>query len=158
MKQIRTIILNQTKIVAAATVLMMAVAASFLPVEAKSKIDWDKKLAKGYRDLEIGEYDRAMAFFQKEVDSHPDSAAARTGIGLAFKKKGKPGEAVAALRRATEVEPDYAEAHYELGAVLESNKDYSEASKCFERYLQLAPLSSKKGSVEDRIRNCKQNM
>lgn len=145
-------------IIAAATVLTMAVAASFSEVQCKSKIDWDKKLAKGFRDLEIGEYDRGLKFFQQEVDHHPDSAAARMGIGMALKLKGKPGEALAALRRATEVEPDYAEAHYQLGALLETNKDYAEACKSFERYLQLDPLSSKKASVEDRIRNCKQNM
>lgn len=137
---------------------MVAVAGSFSPVECKSKIDWDKKLAKGYRDLEIGEYDKALKFFQDQTDQHPESAAARTGVGMALKAKGKAGEAVAAIRRATEVEPDYAEAHYQLGSLLESNKDYSEACKSFERYLQLAPISSKKASVEERIRNCKQNI
>ena len=151
--------LNGIKItVVAATVLTMAVAASYSPAHSKSQIDWDKKLAKGYRDLEIGDYDKALKFFQSEVDHHPDSSAARTGVGMALKAKGKAGEAVAAIRRATEVEPDYAEAHYQLGALLESNKDYAEACKSFERYLQLAPISSKKASVEERIRNCKQNM
>ena len=149
---------KEVKKIATAMVLITAVAASFSMAEAKPKIDWDKKLAKGYRDLEIGEYDRALQFFTDEVDHHPDAAAARTGLGMALKRKGKSGEAIAAIRRATEVEPDYAEAHYELGALLESNKDYAEACKCFERYLQLAPISSKKASVEDRIRNCKQNM
>jgi tetratricopeptide (TPR) repeat protein len=127
-------------------------------VDCKSKIDWDKKLAKGFRDIEIGEYDKALKFFQDEVDHHPESGAARTGVGMALKAKGKSGEAVAAIRRATEVEPDYAEAYYQLGSLLESNKDYSEACNCFERFLQLAPISSKKASVEERIKNCKQNM
>lgn len=136
----------------------LTISAVALPAQSKSKIDWEKKLAKGYRDLEIGEYDRALVFFQSEVDKHPESAAARTGLGMALKRKGKANEAIAAIRRATEVEPDYAESHYELGALLETSKDYGEAYKCFERYLQLAPISSKKASVEDRIRNCKQNM
>lgn len=139
--------------------LALSISLGFATVaEAKSKIDWEKKLAKAYRDLEIGEYDRAMQSFQKEIDSHPDSAAARTGLALAFKKKGRPQEAIAALRRATEVEPDYAESYYELGALLEVEKDFGEALKCFERYMQLSPLSRKKNSVEDRIRNCKQNL
>lgn len=143
-----------------ATILALAISAVYSgqSAESKSKIDWDKKLAKGYRDLEIGDYDKGLKFFQSEVDSHPESGAARTGLGMALKRKGKPGEAVAAIRRATEVEPDYADSYYELGSLLESNKDYSEACKCFERYLQLAPISSKRASVEDRIRNCKQNM
>jgi protein O-mannosyl-transferase len=145
--------------IATATALLIAL--PFLAAAADSKparIDWDKKLAKGYRDLDFGDYDKAMDFFQKEVDHHPESGAARTGVGLACKKKGKAAEAIAHFRRATEVEPDYAEAHYELGAMLENDKNYSEACKCFERYLQLAPISSKRASVEDRIRNCKQNM
>ncbi len=147
------------KAVSAATVLMVAVAASFCsPAESKDKIDWDKRLAKGYKSLEIGDYDKAMQFFQTEIDHHPESGAARTGMGMAFKRKGKTGEAVAAIRRATEVEPDYADAYYELGSLLESNKDFGEAEKCFEKYLQLAPLTNKKSTVEDRIRNCKENM
>ncbi len=152
---------NRKQLTAAMLILNLAAAGSLfqkLPAYGKSKIDWEKKLAKGYRDLEIGEYDRALKFFQQESDRHPESAAVRCGIGLALKKKGRAQEAVAAIRRATEVEPEYAEAHYELGALLESNKDYAEALKSFERYLQLAPLSNKKASVEDRIRNCKQNI
>lgn len=141
-----------------AAVFMMVVAVRPTEVMAKSSVDWDKKLASGYKDLDFGDYDKAIKFFQSEVDHHPESAAARTGLGLALKKKGKSGEAIAQLRRATEVEPDFAESHYELGAMLENNKEYGEACKSFERYLQLAPISSKRGSVEDRIRNCKQNM
>jgi len=144
--------------IALATILITIIAFSQAEVAAKSKVDWDKKLASGYKDLDFGDYDKAIKFFQSEVDHHPESGAARTGLGLALKKKGKSGEAVAQLRRATEVEPDFAESHYELGAMLEYNKDYGEACKSFERYLQLAPISSKRASVEDRIRNCKQNM
>lgn len=145
-------------VIAAVAVLGLVLGSTCSTAFCKSKIDWDKKLAKGYRDLDYGDYDKALAFFQSEVDHHPESGAARTGLGLACKKKGKTGEAVAHFRRATEVEPDFAEAHYELGAMLEGDKNYSEACKSFERYLQLAPLSSKRSSVEERIRNCKQNI
>ena len=145
--------------IAVGTVLLLSgLSFSDQAAATPSKIDWDKKLATGYRDLDFGNYDKALHFFQSEINHHPESGAARTGMGLTLKKKGKPAEAVAAFRRATEVEPDYAESHYELGALLENDKNYSEACKCFERYLQLAPLSSKRASVEDRIRNCKENM
>lgn len=135
---------------------LLAMAA--IPVMAKAKIDWDKRLAKGYNQLSIGNYKEAVAIFSKEVDKHPESGAARTAQGKAFKQVGKMGEAKAAFRRSTEVEPDFAEAWYELGVICESDKEYSEANKSFERYLQLAPLSSKKKSVEDRIQFCRQNM
>ncbi len=128
------------------------------PVLAKKDIDWDKRLAKGYHQMSIGNYEEAVKMFGSEVDKHPESGAARTALGMAQKRQGKMGEAKSSFRRATEVEPGFAEGHYELGAMLENDKEYSEALKCFERYLQLAPLSSKKQSVEDRVKFCRQKI
>lgn len=128
------------------------------PALAKKDIDWDKRLAKGYHQMSIGNYAEAAKMFGSDVDKHPESGAARTALGMALKRMGKLGEAKSSFRRATEVEPGFAEAQYELGAMLESDKEYSEALKCFERYLQLAPLSSKKQAVEDRVKFCRQKI
>lgn len=140
-----------------ATVIAMAVAASFQIAFAKSQIDWDKKLAKGYDWMQRNDYDKALSMFQGELDKHPESGAVRTAVGMALKRKGKLAEAKASFRRATEVEPGFAEAYYELGAMLQNDKDYAEAHKCFERYMQLAPVSSRNSSVEERIKDCIQN-
>lgn len=142
-----------TKLIPIALVALLPLAT---PALAKKDIDWDKRLAKGYYQMSIGNYAEAVKMFGNEVDKHPESGAARTALGMALKRQGKMGEAKASLRRATEVEPGFAEGYYELGAMLENDKEYPEALKCFERYLQLAPLSSKKQSVEDRVRFCKQ--
>lgn len=128
------------------------------PALAKKDIDWDKRLAKGYHEMSIGNYEQAVKMFGSDVEKHPESGAARTALGMALKRQGKMGEAKSSFRRATEVEPGFAEGHYELGAMLESDKEYSEALKSFERYLQLSPLSSKKQAVEDRIRFCRQKI
>ena len=149
--------INLGKILVTATVLLLAVAGSFQTGYAKAPIDWDKKLAKGYDWMQRADYEKAMAVFQPELDKHPESGACRTAVGLVLKKRNKPLEAKASFRRATEVEPDYAEAYYELGAMLQNDKEYDEALKCFERYMQLAPLSSKRASTEERIRDCRQN-
>lgn len=145
--------LNKSNLVGA-TVIAMAVAVSFQFCFAKSTIDWDKKLAKGYDWMQRGDYDKALSMFQSELDKHPESGAVRTAMGLVLKKKGKLAEAKASFRRSTEVEPDFAEGYYELGAMLQNDKDYVEAKKCFERYMQLAPLSSRAASVEERIKDC----
>lgn len=142
--------------------LIIAALFALLPLQApalaKKDIDWDKRLAKGYHEMAIGNYNEALKMFGSEVEKHPESGAARTALGMVLKRQGKLGEAKASFRRATEVESGFAEGHYELGAMLESDKEYSEALKSFERYLQLAPLSSKKQAVEDRIRFCKQKL
>lgn len=142
----------------AAAAILMAAAVFFSGAYAKQSIDWDRKLAGGHHELSIGNYSKAADMFANYVNKHPESGACRTALGMAFKKQGKMGEAKSEFRRATEVEPDYADAYYELGAMLESDKDYKEAEKSFEKYLQLAPLSSKKMTVEDRIRFCRQNI
>jgi tetratricopeptide (TPR) repeat protein len=139
-------------------ILLLSMVFLAAPTLAKKDIDWDKRLAKGYHQMSIGNYEEAVKMFGSEVDKHPESGAARTALGMALKRQGKMGEAKASFRRATEVESGFAEGQYELGAMLENDKEYSEALKCFERYLQLAPLSSKKASVEDRIRFCKQKI
>lgn len=107
--------------------------------------------------MQRDDYDKALAMFQSELDKHPESGAVRTAVGSCLKRKGKLAEAKAMFRRATEVEPGYADAYYELGAMLQNDKDYAEARKSFERYMQLAPVSSRNASVEERIKDCMQN-
>jgi len=49
------------------------------------------------------------------------------------------GEAIAAYRRALELDPDFADAHCNLGTVLYNQGRRPEARACFERALALAP-------------------
>lgn len=142
-------------VLAASTIALLT--QSGQAVDAKG-IDWEKRLSKGYSELHLGNVDKAIELFGSDVQKHPESGAARTAYGIAMKKKGKIAEAKGEFRRATEVEPDFAESYYELGAICESDKEYCEAAKSFERYVQLAPTSNKRKTVEDRILFCRSNM
>lgn len=126
-----------------------------VPAALAKDIDWDKRLQKGYQELSLGNVNEAIKTFQSKVDSHPDSGACHTALGLALKKKGKLGVAKSEFHRATEVEPGYPEAYYELGSMQESDKEYSAAATSFEKFLQLKPDTDRKG-VPDRIRFCKE--
>lgn len=128
----------------------------YLPAQAG--LDWDKKLEKAYHELAIGNVDRAAGMFASETKKHPEAGPPHCGLGLALKKLGKLSEAKAEFRRSTEVEPGYATSFYELGAMLESDKEYGEALKCFERYIQLEPTSQRLKTVEERIKFCRQNL
>ncbi|HEY9870616.1 MAG TPA: tetratricopeptide repeat protein [Candidatus Obscuribacterales bacterium] len=136
----------------------LALALPVVPALADKAIDWEKKLEKGYYELSIGNTEQAIEFFQSKIKSYPSSGACHTGLGIALKRKGKLTEAKAELRRATEVEPTYAEAFYELGTMLESDKDYSAASQAYERYLVLKPDSNRRNTVADRIKFCRERM
>jgi tetratricopeptide (TPR) repeat protein len=54
----------------------------------------------------------------RQVEDHPDSAAAHFNLGLAYTQKGQVDRAEQAYRRALEIDPDLVEAWVNLGGVL----------------------------------------
>ena len=125
---------------------------------AKKPVDWEQKLEKGYHELSIGNVDKAIDMFRDKVKSYPDSGACHTALGSALKKRGKLAEARNEFQTATAVEPGYPNAYYELGAMLESDREYAAAAKAFEKYNELSPDPSRKATVTDRIRFCKEHI
>lgn len=126
------------------------------PAFSATPIDWDRKLAKANQQMSIGEVDNAIKMFSAEVQKHPEAGAPHVALGRALKKKGRQSDAKAEFQRSTEVDPGYAEAYYELGAMQENDKDYKAAASSFEQFLQLAPDSDRARSTAERLRNCKQ--
>lgn len=147
----------QGKILLASAVL---VALSGLQCQAlaKKSTDWDKKLKKGYYELSIGRVDKATKIFRGKVKRYPDSGACHTALGKALKKRGKLVEAKQEFKTATSVDPGYAEGFYELGAMLEKDKDFAPAAAAFESFLKLSPDGARSATVKDRLRYCKENL
>lgn len=125
---------------------------------AKDPPNWDKELSKGYADLSIGNKEKALEFFAKKVSKYPNSGACHTALGRTYKRLGKLDEAKKEFRSAVSAEPGFADGHYELGASLESDQQYSEAIRCFQQYLSLSPDASKRKNIEDRIRFCQDKL
>ncbi|MBX9770040.1 MAG: tetratricopeptide repeat protein [Candidatus Obscuribacterales bacterium] len=132
---------------------------SSLPMsQAAAPIDWDKRLAKANQQMSIGEVDQAIGMFSAEVKKHPESGAPHVALGRALKKKGKMSDAKSEFTRSTEVDPGYADAFYELGAMQENDREWQAAVSSFEQYLQLAPDADRAKSTAERLRNCKQQL
>ena len=123
------------------------------PTIAKS--DWDKKLAKGYHELAVGNTENAIVIFSSKVKSNSQSAACHTALGRAYKRKGKLDEAKSEFKQATQLEPTYPDGFYELGIIQESDGNYANAVSAFERYLVLKPDASERRALEGRISYCK---
>lgn len=130
----------------------------FTPAFTAAPIDWDKRLEKANHQLSIGEVDQSIGSFSNEVKKHPEAGAPHVGLGRALKRKGKLSDAKSEFQRSTEVDPGYAEAFYELGAMQENDKEWQAAASSFEQYLQLAPDADRSKSAGERLRNCKQQM
>jgi len=71
------------------------------------------------------------------LEQHPDSGLAWKVLGMSLLRQGK--DALLALRKATELLPDDAEAHYNLANNLKRLARFDEAEACYRRALQLKP-------------------
>jgi tetratricopeptide (TPR) repeat protein len=140
-----------------AALLLPVLSLGFISNPALSKGDpnFDDLLKKGREQLAIGETDKAIELFQKSVKKYPQSAACHTALGRALKRRGKLSEAKAEFKCACDVESNYADAFYELGAMLESDKEWDGAAQAFSHYLELSPDSAQRKTIEDRIKYCK---
>jgi len=123
-------------------------------VTAKGDPNWDDVLKSGKQQLAIGETQKAIETFEKNVKKYPRSAACHTALGRAFKRSGKLSEAKAEFKCACDLESNYADAFYELGAIAESDKEWDQAAQAFTHYLQINPDSAQRKTIEDRIKYC----
>jgi tetratricopeptide (TPR) repeat protein len=125
---------------------------------APKPIDWDKELVKERQLLETNNVEEAVKILDKYLKKHPEAAALHSDMGKALKKRGKLAEARAEFKRATEVDANYPDAWYELGAIYENDKEWQLAIDTFERYLSVAPYGDRKESVKDRVNFCKSKL
>lgn len=85
----------------------------------------------------VPEHEAARLVFLSVTRSYPGSEEGFTGLGVVEYHSGNYAEAKAALRRALEINPKYAEAHFNLGLVLLENQELGEARAHLERNLEL---------------------
>ena len=65
-----------------------------------------------------GQFDEAIAHYQKALEIKPDYVEAHNNLGLALAGRGQVDEAIDHYRKALDINPDYVEAHYNLGSGL----------------------------------------
>jgi TolB-like protein/DNA-binding winged helix-turn-helix (wHTH) protein len=106
----------------------------------KGRYYWNKRTADGMEKAEL--------YFQQAIDSDPTYAPAYSGLadcnsGLTWHGFKSPADALpkayAAARKATEIDPQSAEAHASLGLVLSHSWNWAGAEAEFRRALELDP-------------------
>ena len=106
----------------------------------KGRYYWNKRTGDGLQ--------KALIYFQQAIDKDPTYGAAYSGLadcnsGLAWHGFKSPAEALpkanAAALKATEIDPQSAEAHASLGLVLTHRWDWSGAETEFKQALRLDP-------------------
>jgi len=104
----------------------------------------DGYIARGlYRCSNLWDWSGAQADFDKALALEPGSSLAHRRIGLLFQSLGRLPEAIAATRKAIELDPLSSFAWGNLGAIYLSNPDqFREAREALDRALSINPEAS----------------
>ena len=108
------------------------------------------------RDLALGylakkEYRRAEGFLTPWIQEAPDDPEIHYLYGRAQFYLGKIKPAVQHLTRATELDPGYADAYFELGGVYMKLKWFKKAQEALTRFIQLRPNEPRADTVRNLI-------
>ena len=94
---------------------------------------------RGNAEFAVGEYEEALAAYDRAIELDPDHAVAHLNRGPALARLERYKEALAACDRAIELDPSHAGAHTNRGVVLARLERYKEALSAFDRAIELDP-------------------
>ena len=95
-------------------------------------------MAAGEASYRAGDFPTAVASFERAVRIR-ETSDAQAALGRALSDAGRPGEALAALRRATVLDASNGAAWLALGEVQLTGGDPGGARASYERYLAVEP-------------------
>ena len=85
------------------------------------------------------DFERALIYYNKALETDPDSADVYYNIGNIFLKQGKLDEAMKHYTKALELVPDLPEAHLNLGNTFFKQGKLDEAIACYNKAIKLRP-------------------
>jgi superkiller protein 3 len=87
----------------------------------------------------MGKVEESRAAFKKAAEMDPVNAAQNYyNLGVTLVNSGNTNEAAEAFKQALAVDPNYAEAYYQLGMSLSGNQEtIPDAIKALEKYIQI---------------------
>jgi len=89
----------------------------------------------------------AESAFRDLASTQPDSALIQLELGQTLRKEGKQAEALAALQRAVELEPNLAEAWREISFIQAARGDTAACDTAYDNYVRLADLEKHVGEA-----------
>lgn len=102
----------------------------------------------GLAYLGKGDYPKALEELQAVRSIAPRNPVVYVAIGRVLAAQDKTQQAIAEFRRALEIYPDYAQAHYHLGLALMKN-DLLAARRAFKEVIRIAPEAEISRSAQE---------
>lgn len=98
--------------------------------------DFVENYEKGEMAIRFQKWKRAVKFLSKALADNPKLFVAYHKRALAYSKTGQYDKCIADLKKATELAPNFPEAHALMGVVYEIKKDYRAALKAYQEALK----------------------
>ncbi len=86
-----------------------------------------------------GQYEQAVAEYQRAIEIEPANSDAHRRLGQAYKANGQLDQAFTEFRRAVDLDRSYFKTYQDLGAFYFDKGDYSQAASQFQTAVKLAP-------------------
>lgn len=83
-----------------------------------------------------GDFPSALTSYRLALREHPEDLRVLQNIAIAFSKTGQPEEAIRAYRKALQIDPELAGAHYGLAFLLLKRSDTAHAGMHLEAFLR----------------------
>jgi tetratricopeptide (TPR) repeat protein len=120
-----------------ATFSVLAIATNLTRAPQHEKVAPEAWAALKARDAE-----RAASLFRRELQQRPSDPVLHFGAGSAAYALGRIGPAIASLRKAVDIAPEFAEAHILLGQIAYERGDSALAIRSLEKASALRPRDS----------------
>jgi tetratricopeptide (TPR) repeat protein len=116
--------------------------------------DYQTQIANYYYDL--GQYEKAVAFYQKSLNLRPGDPNVETDLAACFHYLGQTDKALELLDKVLAYSPGFSQAMFNKGIVLiNAKKDIKGGIKVWEDLLRLNPDYPQKAELEQRINQLK---
>jgi protein O-GlcNAc transferase len=104
-----------------------------------TKADFDGRFATAVEQLRAGRFAEAETLCRELLAGVPEEPRLLHLLGTIRHSRGEAGQAIDLVNRAVQVKPDYAEAHFNLAAMLATAERLEEAAHHFQRAAALKP-------------------
>jgi len=95
---------------------------------------------RGIDRFERGDFDKAIADYNKAIEINPRFAMAYYNLGIAYRRKGHYDQAISDFTKAIEINPKLAMAHYNRGfAYAQGKGQYDQAISDYNKALEIDP-------------------
>lgn len=105
--------------------------------------------------LTSGKMSEAINYYNQAISYDNSFFEAYMGLSIAYKEIGDYDRALNSIRVVIQLKPDYFQAYYNQGLILEKQNKPEDAIKAYERFLKGVPGASKFSDAKQRISRLK---